>query len=61
MYQADRKKRNRIDSLEPSIDLRLKKRGEIERKAERRAERERLRRAYELGMDLDEDEQDVGR
>ena len=61
MSQVDRKKRNRIDSLEPAIDLRLKKRGEIERKAERRAQRERLRRAYELGNDIEEEFQDVGR
>lgn len=47
MSQADRKKRSRIDSLEPPVDIRPKMRGEVARKAERRAERERLRKIWD--------------
>lgn len=47
MSQVDRKKRNLIDSLEPPVDIRPKMRGEVARKAERRAERERLRKIWD--------------
>ena len=47
MSQAGRKRPSRTDNLEPPVDMRLKRRGEVAKKAERRAERERLRNIWD--------------